>query len=845
MKIEHILDSKPDETLQCILIEGAPGVGKTTLAWHLCHQWGKGDLLQQYVLIILVKLRDRTVSSTTSLANLLISQTDDSETEEIAEHLKNTYGENVLVILEGLDEIPTYFLTQPSDSILTKLLSGTLLPHATILVTSRPSATVHLWDSWKNRISRHIEVLGFTKDNIAEYIQTNLNDDECKEFRRYLSISTHIRSLMYIPINCTIVIAIYKDCLYHSKSLPRTVTELYTCLVRSILRRYLKSHNYDENFNEFTSLPSPVYTDFYNLTWRAYLGVQYQSYIFGGEINHLGLMDVVAEQNPFECSHRFSNTFLHLSIQEYLAAYFISIETVHMQEQILEEKCNVKQFRNVCRFLAGITKFKGIQRSTLTKVMNEFCKTLNEQTGPRQQQLCGIVHELLETIERLMEQRSRDGEEEELWAIAADLLQSAERLLEQKNSWVIQIKDRWRIAIQLLNTIDRLLTKTWIEENRYSVTRDLLGASERLGRQLSQEMQEIGEEGMLMLVRLEELKLMEKVMMSGNRQFASVCMMRMQNVMNRVDKLSIQEKLSYEKLLAEKNNIKLLTTDVINISTYALRLLHDCDTIEVLQCHQTYNYMLTDFNSLIDFSALGYCIACSNCKWRLQLGTSLQYMQLTQGIELLIQEIQRYSDSDRQSGYKINSLNFYHNNQDCIQRLLTAFPCYIHQYLERLQFHSKTIQPLPECVPMIISKTKMLQVLVLEGATTDSLICILEVLANSPNATLTELQLSRSKFSLPIMKTLCSALLCHTTSLVSLKLHGCCINDNQTSHLREVLSNLSHLTTLCLSSNDIHDREAAAIADATHTLKLVELQGNPISAMGCGQLGNYSNIHYQ
>ena len=44
-----------------ILVEGAPGVGKSTFAWKICRKWGKGKLIVQYKLVVLLRLRDKSV----------------------------------------------------------------------------------------------------------------------------------------------------------------------------------------------------------------------------------------------------------------------------------------------------------------------------------------------------------------------------------------------------------------------------------------------------------------------------------------------------------------------------------------------------------------------------------------------------------------------------------------------------------------------------------------------------------------------------------------------------------------------------------------------------------------
>ena len=51
VKIEAILDNQP----HCVLVEGAPGVGKTTLSWEICKRWARGELFQQYLVVMLLR----------------------------------------------------------------------------------------------------------------------------------------------------------------------------------------------------------------------------------------------------------------------------------------------------------------------------------------------------------------------------------------------------------------------------------------------------------------------------------------------------------------------------------------------------------------------------------------------------------------------------------------------------------------------------------------------------------------------------------------------------------------------------------------------------------------------
>ena len=124
---------------KCILVEGAPGVGKSTFAWKLCHEWGKGKLLQQYRLVVLLRLRDKSVRAAKNISDLFRHH--DCQIQQAAvEVIQRTGGKGVLLLFEGYDELPEKLRTE--NSVFLDVITGRELPAATVLITSRP------WASW-------------------------------------------------------------------------------------------------------------------------------------------------------------------------------------------------------------------------------------------------------------------------------------------------------------------------------------------------------------------------------------------------------------------------------------------------------------------------------------------------------------------------------------------------------------------------------------------------------------------------------------------------------------------------------------------------------------------------
>ena len=100
---------------EIILIEGAPGSGKSTLTVHICQRWGKGELFQQFIVVILVQLRDPAVQRAQTIADLLSVK----NAREITAELIATNGHGLLWVFDGWDELPHHL---QQDSIFRKLL---------------------------------------------------------------------------------------------------------------------------------------------------------------------------------------------------------------------------------------------------------------------------------------------------------------------------------------------------------------------------------------------------------------------------------------------------------------------------------------------------------------------------------------------------------------------------------------------------------------------------------------------------------------------------------------------------------------------------------------------------
>ena len=374
IKFDDLLKQHSDG-LKFVLVEGAPGIGKSTLAKEICQRWATNPTvdnhLKQFSLVFLVQLRDETAQRATVLFDLLPK---DAKTnmKELELQINRTYGRDVLWILDGFDELP--YDQRQKDSLYRRLIEGKILKLSIVLVTSRPTASgplVQFVERIKNRAKR-VEIVGFNSSRIKEYAEEyfkHYKHDRLPSFINYYNSTPVIKKLMYIPLNAAIVCLVYNESYTKQVQFPKTMTELYDAFTKLLILRHLLDKN--EVVEDFempprlmceedirSTLPMTAQKEFWNLVKIAYDGVIIPQYIFNKLDNvkdNLGLMNNVS--GLVSTGTRYTSSFLHTTLQEYLAALYIANKPNELTKQTFS---NINLQRNsnlevVLVFYAGIT----------------------------------------------------------------------------------------------------------------------------------------------------------------------------------------------------------------------------------------------------------------------------------------------------------------------------------------------------------------------------------------------------------------------------------------------------------------------------------------------------------
>uniref|UniRef100_A0AAQ4RC62 NACHT domain-containing protein n=1 Tax=Gasterosteus aculeatus aculeatus TaxID=481459 RepID=A0AAQ4RC62_GASAC len=345
--------------IRTVLTVGVAGIGKTFATKKYMLDWAEdkanGDMF--YMFPLSFRELNLRKEQELSLEELLHQFFPCMKTSEIKDY--DQY--RILVVLDGLDECRLDLdfnkstdwteMRKPTsvNVLLTNLIQGNLLSNAQIWITSRPAASNHIP---ADKVDRVTEVRGFNNEQKEEYFRKRFSDEELAE--KILSHVKQCRSLYimcHVPVFCYITAKVLEDFVIRKKEgrMPKTMTDMYIYFIMLQCRQ--ANVKYGEDVTVETSDTNSCWNTtnketIMSLGKLAFDGLQEGNLLYteenltdcGVDIEKTAVFSGLFTQVTREASGLYPQKlfcFVHLSVQEFLAAFHVFLIFQNTGENLL------------------------------------------------------------------------------------------------------------------------------------------------------------------------------------------------------------------------------------------------------------------------------------------------------------------------------------------------------------------------------------------------------------------------------------------------------------------------------------------------------------------------------
>uniref|UniRef100_A0A3Q1INW6 NACHT domain-containing protein n=1 Tax=Anabas testudineus TaxID=64144 RepID=A0A3Q1INW6_ANATE len=383
IKVHDIFKALPDQqtNIRVVLTNGVAGVGKTFSVQKFTLDWAEDLENQDVSVLVLLSFRELNLIKDEQYSLLTLLHVFHPTLQKVtAEQLAVC---KPLFIFDGLDESRLSLdfnnrevvsdVTQESsvNVLLTNLIKGNLLPSALVWITSRPAAANQIPPTCVDRVT---EVRGFTDVQKEEYFRRRVSDEELSSrIISHIKTSRSLHIMCHIPVFCWITATVLEHMLTTEQrgELPKTLTDLYSHFL--LVQTKKKKNKYDEGHKtspqELTEADREVLLKLGRLAFEhlekgnimfyqedlEQCGVDVtEALVYSGVCTEIFKRESVIFQKTVYC-------FVHLSIQEFLAAVYMFHCYTNRKTEVLKDFLKKKNISSSLDDFLNLTMEKSLR----------------------------------------------------------------------------------------------------------------------------------------------------------------------------------------------------------------------------------------------------------------------------------------------------------------------------------------------------------------------------------------------------------------------------------------------------------------------------------------------------
>ncbi|XP_051723016.1 NACHT, LRR and PYD domains-containing protein 3-like [Ctenopharyngodon idella] len=346
------------DKIKTVLTKGIAGIGKTVSVQKFILDWTEGKANQDVDFMCVLPFRELNLikDHQYSLHRLLLDF--HSELQDL--DLKIYEECKVVFIFDGLDESRITLMFSDDEKVcdvnesssvgvlMSNLIRGELLPSALIWITSRPAAANQIPSKYINRVT---EIQGFNEPQKEEYFRKRISDEnKASRIISHIRRSRSLHIICHIPVFCWISATVLQNLLKQDDSaeIPETLTEMYIHFLLTQIN--MRNQKYDERkAKKLLKTNRKVIIKLAELAFKQLMKGNVMFYeedliesgidvtdasVYSGICTEIFKQESVIQQRKVYC-------FIHLSFQEFLAAFFLFYSHVVKIQKSLKSFLNM------------------------------------------------------------------------------------------------------------------------------------------------------------------------------------------------------------------------------------------------------------------------------------------------------------------------------------------------------------------------------------------------------------------------------------------------------------------------------------------------------------------------